>query len=80
MLIIYLQICEVNHEHYKNSANSNFFFFFEKVSRGMSSFYVIFFSSTLLNMYIYIYIYDFSYIFLKVIFVQQPPNPVPMIV
>ena len=25
MLIIYLQICEVNHEHYKSSANPNIF-------------------------------------------------------
>ena len=62
MLIIYLQICEVNHEHYKRNANPNIFFW--KPSRGMSSSCVIFFSSTLL-IYIYIYILWFFMYFLK---------------
>ena len=45
----------------------------------MSSSFVIFFSSTLLNIYIYIY-YDFSCIFKKVIFVHESPNPTPITV
>ena len=55
MLIIYLQICEVNYEHYKSRANLNIFLL--KLNRGMNSSSVIFFSSTLLKKIIYIYIY-----------------------
>ena len=38
-------------------------FFFLKPNRGMSSSYVIFFSSILLNIYIYIYIMVFNVFF-----------------
>ena len=57
-MIIYLQICEVNHEHYKSCANFFFFFFF-KLSRGMSSFSVIFLSSTLLRKKIILWFFKF---------------------
>ena len=47
MMIIYLQICKVNREHYKSNANPKIFFF--KPSKGMNSSSVIFFSSILLR-------------------------------
>ena len=46
-MIIYLQICEINHENYKSNTNPNIYFL--KPSRNMNSSYVIFFSTLLKN-------------------------------
>ena len=67
-MIIYLKICEVNHEHYKNNANSDIVFL--KPSRG-NKLFLYYFLLLYFVKYIYIYIYIYYFMVFHVFFKKQ---------